>query len=78
MHAIDVEQTVQVIDLVLQDARVPAFRFHSHWFGTLVQKLNRHSMRARNDRGVAVDTEAAFEELDAAVLRATILGLIST
>ena len=31
MHAIDVEDPVQVIDLVLQDACVPSFRFDPHW-----------------------------------------------
>ena len=51
MHAIDVEHPVQVIDLVLQDARVPPFCVHSHRLGTFVQEFHA-SLDARGTMAV--------------------------
>lgn len=66
LHPVDVQRSVQVIDLVLQDACVPALRRNRDWFRSLVQTLHAHAGTATDDRRIALNTETSFEEVDTA------------
>ncbi len=61
---VDVNGAIQVIDLVLKDAGIPARSFDLPWLGIFVETLHTNTAVTRNQRGVSVDAEAAFEKLD--------------
>src|SRR6185437_1178381 len=63
-HPIDVERPVQVIDLVLEDPRVPAAGFDLDRRAAVIESLDRDCAGARHHRLESVDAEAALEELD--------------
>src|SRR5882724_651704 len=61
---VDVERPVQVIDLVLQDARVPAGRADRDGLAAVIERLDGHGARARHERLEPLDAEAALVVLD--------------
>ncbi len=64
VHAVDVERAVQVIDLVLQDAGVPALGVDKLWFAVFIEIAHAHAAVARHLGGVSGDAEAALEEFE--------------
>ena len=62
-HSIDVQRAVQMIDLVLKNARVPTLRVDSYFFTPFIQTFNTNIQRAIHDRLVAFDAKATFEKL---------------
>ena len=64
LHAIDVERSVQVIDLVLQDARVPAVGVDCDRFGAFVQAFHADTQAAADDCRKPFDAKTPFKEVD--------------
>ena len=62
-HPVDVERTLQVVDLVLQDARIPSRRLNDLPLSLFVQTLHAHVVRSRNDGRESRQAETAFEKL---------------
>jgi hypothetical protein len=63
-HAIEIHRASQVIDLVLEDARIPALRMNRDRLGSFVQAIDAHRERTRNDRCKSRQAQAAFEEFN--------------
>src|SRR6266852_4818832 len=63
VHAIDIESPAQVVDLVLQDARVPSRCFKCFFHSTFVQKFHSDDARSGNKRGKTRQAEAPLEKL---------------
>ena len=63
-HPIDVERAMKVIDLVLQDAGVPALRLNAYLCAFFVQAVNHNVARTRNDGAESRQAETTFEEVD--------------
>ena len=51
-----------MIDLMLQDARVPTGRFDDIRFSVLIEAFHAHASSARNDRRKSRQAQAAFVE----------------
>jgi hypothetical protein len=64
LHVIDVHGALQVIDLMLQDARVPARRNNHAFASVLIETLDRDFASTRDHSHEARQTQAAFEEFD--------------
>src|ERR1019366_5980617 len=61
-HAVDVERAVQMVDLVLQDACIPAAGAYCDRFGAFIEAVDTHGEGAWHNRREAGQAEAAFEE----------------
>jgi hypothetical protein len=61
-HAVDIQGPSQVIDLMLQNAGVPAFCFYLFQFSGFVQSPNPHSPSTRDHGHEARQAKAAFKE----------------
>src|SRR5688572_7376822 len=61
-HAVDIEAPVQVVDLVLEDAGVPAARLDLDRLGALVQAGDPDGGVPGRQRPEAGDAQAALEE----------------
>src|ERR1039458_3821548 len=57
---------MQMIDFVLQDARVPSRSLNDARCASLILALHSHLRRARHNRGEAGHAEASLEELRSA------------
>ena len=64
-HAVDVEGSVEVIDLVLQDAGMPAGRVDYHGLAIVIQTFHAGPDGAGNDGAESGHAEASFEEFNA-------------
>ena len=64
MHAINIESPAQVIDLVLEYARVPSGCLNHFFLSTFVQKFHSYGARSRDESGKTLKAEASFEELE--------------
>ena len=53
-----------MIDLVLEEAGVPALRFNLHRLSSLVERAHSDPQRTRHDGHKARQAQAAFEEVD--------------
>ena len=62
-HAVDVEAAVEVVDLVLQDAGVPAGGVELERLAVAIERPHVHGRGPGDDGAVAVDAEAALEPL---------------
>src|SRR6266853_1360640 len=63
VHPIDIESPAQVVDLVLQDARVPSRCFKCFFHSTFVQKFHSDGARSGNKGGKTRQAEAPLEKL---------------
>src|SRR5262245_54658307 len=54
---------MKVIDLVLQDPRIPSARFNAVELALFVQAFDAHAPRSRHDRRKTIEAQAAFEKL---------------
>src|SRR5260370_3906094 len=63
VHTIDIESPAQVVDLVLQDARVPSRCFQCFFHSTFVQKFHADGARSGNKGGKTRQAEAPLEKL---------------
>src|SRR5579885_2204110 len=63
VHPVQVQRAMQMVDLMLQDAGIPAFGRERPRLAALIQALDASPRRARDQAEEAGDTEAAFEEL---------------
>ena len=63
MHAINIESPAQVIDLVLEYARVPSGGLNHFFLSAFVQKFHSRGARSRDESGKTRKAEASFEEL---------------
>ena len=64
MHAIDIDRAVEMIDFVLENARVPARSVDGAGLRVFVEAFHTNAAKTGDQGGVSVDAEAAFEELD--------------
>src|SRR5579872_5426702 len=62
VHAVKIERAAQVIDLMLQNARIPTLRLDGPRFSVLVQVFDARAGGARHKAEEPGHTEAAFEE----------------
>src|SRR5208282_4696444 len=62
-HLVDIHVSAQVIDLVLQDARVPSRSFDHFRAAVLIEAFHANAARSRHNRGKARQAQAAFEKL---------------
>ena len=63
-HAVDIECSSQVVDFVLQNARIPAFSFNADRFALMVKGFNQDRTSTRHDSNEAGKAETAFKEID--------------
>ena len=61
-HAVDVEGSVQVLDFVLQDPRVPTARLNRAGFAAMIQAAYLDRYRSRYDGHESRQTQASFKE----------------
>jgi hypothetical protein len=61
-HTVDIQGPFQVIDLMLQNARIPTFRFDLYELPSSVESPHSYSSSTRHDRHKAGKAETAFEE----------------
>ncbi len=64
VHAVDVQGTVEVVDLVLHDACVPTGCLEASGATMRVQRIHHDRAEPGHHGMKAADTETAFEELD--------------
>src|SRR6185295_18654726 len=62
VHSIDVEGSVEMVYLVLKNARVPTMRIDRYFFATLIQTLNANVQRTLDNCLVAFHAETTFEK----------------
>ena len=62
LHSVNVQGSIEVIDLVLQDAGVPAGSLDDFRLALVIQAVNADLARARNKGDVACEAEASLEE----------------
>ena len=74
-HAVDVQRAVEVIDLVLQDARVPASRFDLLGLSAVVKAIHPHAVRPVHHCGEAGHAQAALEEFGTLIAERGNLGI---
>ncbi len=55
---------MQMVNLVLQDARIPPRGFDDLQRTAVVETFDAHAMGPRDDRRIARQAEASFKELD--------------
>ena len=55
VHAVDVQRAVEVIDLVLQDSRVPSGRFDLLGLSAVIEAVHAYAIRAIDHRGESSD-----------------------
>src|SRR4029077_2897630 len=63
-HAIHVNSSVQVIDLMLQDPGIPAGCTDAFRFRAFIEAFDCYLSRAWHQRCETVETQASFKELD--------------
>src|SRR5258708_3961957 len=62
-HAVDIEGSVQVVDLMLQDARVPATRLNADLLPLMIEAFHPHGTRTWHSCRVSPHTQAAFTKV---------------
>src|SRR2546428_7085530 len=71
VHAVNIQITVQMIDFVLKNSRVPARSLDAFGIAAVVKTLHAHAARARNQSKKSGQAETALEKFhDLAVFRA--------
>src|SRR5580658_4405078 len=65
LHMIDVEAAIQMIDLMLQDAGIPALSLHAPRLAAFIQVFDGHLPRTFHQGAETGQTEAAFKEIHA-------------
>src|SRR5579863_941254 len=63
-HPVDVERPAEMVDLVLEDPRVPATCVDGDRLSVVVERLHVDGAGARHDSLKPFDAETAFEEID--------------
>src|ERR1700722_8941415 len=61
-HAIDVQGSLQMIDLMLQNASVPALRLDVYGFSKLIQGFDRHLSSTRHHSEKTRQAETSLEK----------------
>src|SRR5262245_34333400 len=62
LHPIELAHPVQMVDLVLEDARVPTGSRDDDGVRALVEGFDAHALSARHDGGEPLYAQAALEE----------------
>ena len=63
-HAVDIQGSSQVVDFVLQNARIPACGFNADWLALMVKGIHQDFTSPRHDSYEARKAETAFKEID--------------
>src|SRR4029079_6645115 len=64
LHPVDVQRSVQMIDLMLQDTCVPTLRCYCYWLCPLVQTLHTNVCSTTYHSTKTHDAETTFKEID--------------
>src|SRR5216684_512368 len=64
IHMVDVDSAVQMVNLMLQNARIPSAGDDDLLLAFFVQTLHTHAMRARNQRHESVKAQASLKKFD--------------
>src|SRR5580658_6154813 len=63
-HPVDVKRAVEMVDLVLQNAGIPAAGVNRHRLGALVQAIDSDGKRARHNGGEPGQAQASLEKFN--------------
>src|SRR5271165_4266052 len=63
-HPVEIKRTVQMVDLMLQDARIPSRGLDDLQRAAMVKTFDAHAVGPRDDRRISRQTEASLKELD--------------
>src|SRR5580658_3809363 len=61
-HTVDVQRSAQMVDFVLQDARIPARGLDAYRLTKMIQSLNQDQASARYDTRETGKAETTFKE----------------